>query len=71
MESRKMVLKNLFTGQQRKNRNREETYGHGWGEEGEGEMNGESSMDAYTLTYVNRQPMGICYKTQRTQTGAL
>ena len=23
-------------------------------EEGEGEMNGESSMDSYTLTYVNR-----------------
>jgi len=26
----------------------------GRGEEGEGEMNGESSMEAYTLTYVNR-----------------
>ena len=26
----------------------------GGGEEGEGEMNGESSMDAYTLTYVKR-----------------
>ena len=26
----------------------------GRGEEGEGEINGESSMDAYTLTYVNR-----------------
>ena len=23
-------------------------------EEGEGELNGESSMDAYTLTYVQR-----------------
>ena len=40
-------------------------------EEGEGEMNPESSMDAYTLTYVNRQPMGICRMTQGTQTGAL
>ena len=39
--------------------------------EGEGEMNAESSMDAYTLTYVNRQPMGICWMTQGTQTGAL
>ena len=28
-------------------------------------------MDAYTLTYVNRQPMGICHMTQGTQTGAL
>ena len=26
----------------------------GQGEEGDGEMNGETSMDAYTLTYVNR-----------------
>ena len=27
-------------------------------------MNGESSMDAYMPTYVNRQPMGICCMTQ-------
>ena len=26
----------------------------GQGEEGEGEINGESSMDAYILIYVNR-----------------
>jgi len=26
----------------------------GGGEEGEGEMNRESKMEAYTLTYVNR-----------------
>ena len=26
----------------------------GRGKEGVGEMNGESSMEAYTLTYVNR-----------------
>ena len=41
----------------------------GGGEEGEGEMNGDSSMDAYTLIYVNRQPMGICCMTQGTQPG--
>ena len=29
MESRKIVLKNLFIGQQWRNRHREETYGHG------------------------------------------
>ena len=40
-------------------------------EEGEGEINGENSMDAYTLTYVHRQPMGTCCMTQGTQTGAL
>ena len=40
-------------------------------EEGEGEMNGESSMDSYTLTYVNRQSVGICSMTQGIQTGTL
>ena len=46
MESRKMVLKNLFAGQQWRNRHREQTYGH---EEmgGEGEMQGESHMETY------------------------
>ena len=29
MESRKMVLNNLFTGQQWRNRHREQSYGHG------------------------------------------
>ena len=43
----------------------------GGGDEGESEMTGESSVDAYTLTYVNREPMGICWMTQGTQTGAL
>ena len=36
-----------------------------------GEMNGESSMDAYAPTYVNRQLMGVCYTTQGTHTAAL
>ena len=40
-------------------------------EEGEGEINGESSIEVNTSTYVNRQPMGICCVTQGTQTGAL
>ena len=71
MESRRMALTNLSAEQEWRCRHREQTYGQGWGEEGEGEMNGQSSVDAYTLTYVNRRPMGICYKTQRTQTGAL
>ena len=47
MESGKMVLVNLFAGQQWRNRHREQTYGHGgWGE-GEGEMHGESNMETY------------------------
>ena len=31
----------------------------------------ESSMEGYTVTYVNRQPTGICCMTRGTQTGAL
>ena len=37
MESRKIVLMNLFTGQQWRNRHKEYTYGHGE-RGGEGEM---------------------------------
>ena len=44
MDSRKMVLKNLFTGQQWRNRHRDSTYGHGEGG-GEGEMYGKSNME--------------------------
>ena len=48
MESRKMVLMKLFVGQQWRYRHREQTCGHGmWGEEGEGEMYGESNMKTY------------------------
>ena len=44
MDSRKVVLKNLFAGQQWRNRQREQT--HGCGEKaGEGEMYGESNME--------------------------
>ena len=46
MESRKIVLKNLFTGQQQRNRHREQTYGRGE-KGGEGEMYGESNMETY------------------------
>ena len=40
------------------------------GEGEEGEMNGKSSKEAYTLT-VNRQPIGIHCLTQGTHTGDL
>ena len=40
----------------------------GVGEEEEGEMNGESSMDACIPTFVNRQPGRICCMTQGTET---
>ena len=41
-----MVLKNLFTGQQWRNRHREQTYGHGE-RGGESEKNGKSNMETY------------------------
>ena len=43
-ESRKMVLKNLFTGQQWRNRHTEQTYGHGE-RGGKGEMCAKSNME--------------------------
>ena len=42
-----MVLKNLFAGQQWRNRYREQIYGHGE-RGGEGEMNGKNNMETYT-----------------------
>ena len=41
-----MVLKNLLTGQQWRNRHRGQTYGHGE-RGGEGEMYGKSNMETY------------------------
>ena len=49
MEYRKMVLMNLFAGQQWRNRHGGQTYGHGE-RGGEGEMNGESNTEAYITT---------------------
>ena len=43
-----MVLKNLFTGQQWRNRHREQTYGHGESG-GESEMYGGSNMETYII----------------------
>ena len=50
MKSRRIVLKNLFTAQHWRNRERDtEIYGH---EErgGEGEMYGKSNMETYITT---------------------
>ena len=41
-----MVLMNLFSGQQWRNRHREQTYGHG-GRGGEGETCGQSNKETY------------------------
>ena len=48
---------NLFAEQQWRHRHREETSDKGGEEEGKGEINGESIVEAYTVTYVNRQPV--------------
>ena len=51
-----MALMNLFSGQQWRKRHREQTYGRWGGEEGEGEMYGESNMEIYNTIYkIDRQ----------------
>ena len=50
-----MVPKNLFAGQQRRNRHREQTYGHRE-RGGEGETYGESNMETYiTICKIDSQ----------------
>ena len=50
-----MVLKNLFTGQQWRNRHREQAYRPGE-REGEGEMYGKSNMETYiTICKISSQ----------------
>ena len=50
MEFRKMVLMNLFAGQQWSCRHREETRGH-WGKEREGQTE-RVTLKTHTLPYV-------------------
>ena len=53
----------LFAGQQRRNRHREQTYGHGeMG--GEGEMYGESNMETYiTMCKIDsRREFAVCLR---------
>ena len=55
MGSRKMVLKNLLTRQQWRNRHREQTYGHGE-RGGESEIYGKSNMETYiTICKIDSQ----------------
>ena len=60
-----MEQKNLLTGQQWRNRHREQTYGRGE-RGGEGEMYGKSNMETY-ITKCNV----TCCMAQETYTGAL
>ena len=55
MKYGKIVLKNLFTGQQWRKRHRKWTYGHGE-RGGEGEMYGKSNMEIYiTICKIDSQ----------------
>ena len=51
MDSRKIVLMKLFAGQQWKHRHREQTYGHGQGEEG-----GMGRMERVTWKHIHYHP---------------
>ena len=75
MESRKMAPKNLFTGQQRRNRHREQTYGHGE-RGGEGEMYGKSNTETYSTickidsqwefaVWLRKLKEGLCINLER------
>ena len=63
MESRKIVPKNLFAGQQWRNRHIEHTYGHGE-RGGEGEMYREHNMEAYITTCKTdgKREFAICLR---------
>ena len=63
MESRKMVLKNLFARQQWRNRHRKQVYGHGE-RGGEGEMYGDINMETYITIYKidSQWEFAICLK---------
>ena len=63
---------NLFAGQQWRCRHREQTYGQRQREEGEGEMSGESSMEAYTLSYVKQMANGnLLYDSGNSNQGSI
>ena len=69
MKSRKMVLKNLFTGQRWRNSHREQTYGHGAGR-GEGEMYGKCNMETCIAIYkiANRN---LLYGSENSNRGSV
>ena len=72
MESRKMVLMTLLVAQHWRRRCREQTYGQGWGEEGECEMNGEGSTKAYTPPYVKCTATGnLLYDSGNSTQGSM
>ena len=64
-----MILKNLFTGQQWRNRHREYTYRHGE-RGGEVEMYGESNMETYiTMCKIDSQNGNLLYASGNSNGG--
>ena len=70
MESRKMVLINLFSEQEWRSRQREQTYGHMDREEGEGKIYGESNMEAYN-TICKIANRNLLYDSGNSNKGSL
>ena len=64
-----MVPKNLFVGQQWRNRYREQTYGHGK-RGGELEMYGESNMETY-ITICKIANRNLLYGSGNSNRGSL
>ena len=61
---KKMVLINLFAGQEQRHRHRECSHGHGKGREREGDMNWQHRTDIYTLPCVKQIANGkLLYNT--------
>ena len=69
MESRKMALKNLLTGQQWRNRHGEQTLGRGE-RGGEGEMYGKSNMETY-ITMCKIANRNLLYGSGNSNRGSL
>ena len=69
MESKERTLMNLFSGEQWRNRHREQTWGHSGRRGGRrGAVWREQHRNLQCHMY-NRHPMGICCMTQGTQQG--
>ena len=64
-----MVLKNLFTGQQWRNRHREWTHGHGEGGR-ESEMYRKSNMETY-LTICKIANKNLLYGSENSNRGSV
>ena len=63
-----MILSNLFAGQQRRNRHREQIYGHGE-RGGEGAMHGESNRETYITIWKMGSQWGFAVWLRKLKQG--